>query len=117
MPLQLCSLIFGASGFVLVESCRNCMDLQKDLKPCLLPAQDQDMLWKAKSAPQVLRGSPCWGHRAAVKDKDSKSTTASGMWNYSSLSFLICKWRLVCRLRTPVCRGPRGWHISNAGQM
>lgn len=75
------------------------------------------MLWKARSAPRVLRGSTCWNHRATVKDKASKSTTASGMWNYSSLSFLMCKRRLVCRLRTPACRGPRAWHISNAGQM
>ena len=91
MPLHPFSFLFGVGGFVLVESCRNCTDLHKALKPCPLPAQDQDMLWKARSAPQVLRGSTCGSHSTLVKDKDSESITASGMWKYSSLSFLMCK--------------------------
>lgn len=66
-------------------------DLHKALKPCPLPAQDQDMLWKARSAPQVLTGSTCGCHSTVVKDKDCESTTASGMWNYSSLRSLCVK--------------------------
>ena len=41
--------------------------------------------------PTSTEGSTCGSHSAVVKDKDSESITATGMWNYSSLSFLMCK--------------------------
>lgn len=81
---------FGAGGFVLVESCRNCTIYNKALKPCPLPAQDQDMLWKARSAPQVLMGSTCGCHSTVVKDKDCESTTASRDVELQLPPFLMC---------------------------
>lgn len=51
MPLHPFSLLFGAGGFSLGGILQKLHDLHKALKPCPLPAQDQDMLWKARVWP------------------------------------------------------------------